>query len=439
MGRASPQVMRSKPIGRRAVLRGFTAQGVAVVIGLPALEIMLNEHGTAYAQGAPLLTRYGVWFFAGGMNQNWNPSQTGALNLGGSLAPLAPWKNHLTLISGLSGPSFGDYNTNRHIMGTAGGLSGYQPSNGAFTGPSIDHLASQQLQGGDTPSLQVGVSPALTAEKGTGWENISHRGANQPNPAEFDAARLLARLFTTAPAPLPTAVDEGPLRQSYLSAVRADVTDLNSKLGRRDQQLLDSYLSGISELEKTIAIKPVASPPVGTACANRPSLSGSGLEASSKNMAKVLALALACGKTRTFAFEFTKPNAFLKYPDLPDSHHNLGHSPQHARIVDSSAYTMQRFADLLAACNEIPEGAGTVLDNLAVLVQSDTSWDHSLTNMVAIIGGRAGGKLKGNLHVRSSGPVTRAALTAARAVGANLASVGAGDGLAKDSIGEVLS
>ncbi len=431
--------MVTKPLNRRAVLRGVAKQGMTVALGLPMLESMLTSHGTAYAALEPLPTRYGVWFVAGGFNQGWNPSGTGSLSLPGPLAPLEPFKSHLTMISGLYGPSFGDYATNRHLMGTAGGLSGYAPNGGAFGGPSIDHVVSQQLTGGALPSLQIGVSSALTAEKGTAWENISHRGTNQPNPAEFAPAKVLSRLFTdTGSTPTPTDIDEGPLHQSYLSAVREDAADLSKKLGQRDKLLLDSYLSGIADLEKAISTKPVGGTPPASMCSTNVPLGGTGLAGGTINMSKVLALALACGKTRVFAFEFTKPNAFLQYPGLPDSHHNLGHSPQNARIGESTAYAMARFADLLAAMKDIPEGAGTMLDNVAVLVQSDTSWDHSLDNMVAIIGGRAGGKLKGNVHVRSNGPITRAGLTAARACGANLTSVGSGDGMAKDSIAEVL-
>ena len=43
---------------RRTILRG--AAGVS--IGLPVLECMLNNHGTAYAQGQPIPKRYAIVF-----------------------------------------------------------------------------------------------------------------------------------------------------------------------------------------------------------------------------------------------------------------------------------------------------------------------------------------------------------------------------------------
>jgi hypothetical protein len=156
-------------------------------------------------------------------------------------------------------------------------------------------------------------------------------------------------------------------------------------------------------------------------------------------MGKIVAAALACRKTQVFTCQFTRPNAFVQYPGMPDSHHNLGHVPQNSRIGDSSAYTMARFADFLAPFDAIGEGAGTLLDQCAIVVQSDTAWDHVLSSMIGIVAGKAGGALKGGLHVRASGVSTRLGLTLGRACGANIASLGSGDGTAKDNVAEVLA
>ena len=47
---------------RRTVLRGALA-GSTVCLALPCLDAMLNDNGDAYAQGDPLPSRFGVWFF----------------------------------------------------------------------------------------------------------------------------------------------------------------------------------------------------------------------------------------------------------------------------------------------------------------------------------------------------------------------------------------
>ena len=46
---------------------------------LPVLEIMCNESGTAFAQGAPLPTTFGIFFWGNGIHPGslWTPSGDG--------------------------------------------------------------------------------------------------------------------------------------------------------------------------------------------------------------------------------------------------------------------------------------------------------------------------------------------------------------------------
>ncbi len=74
-----------------------------LALPLPLLDSYLNEHGTAFAQGAPLPKRYVTWFFGNGiLPPLWVPAATGvgdAWQLSEQLAPLAPVKDYLTVIS----------------------------------------------------------------------------------------------------------------------------------------------------------------------------------------------------------------------------------------------------------------------------------------------------------------------------------------------------
>ena len=64
-------------LDRRTILRG-TLGGTAVSLGLPPLEAMFNANGTAYAQGAPVIRRLGIFFWGGGVKHDrWNPATTG--------------------------------------------------------------------------------------------------------------------------------------------------------------------------------------------------------------------------------------------------------------------------------------------------------------------------------------------------------------------------
>ena len=58
-----------KSLDRRTFLRG--AAGVAV--GLPALEIMLNGNGDAYATGAPVVPRFLVCFAGCSLGADFDP------------------------------------------------------------------------------------------------------------------------------------------------------------------------------------------------------------------------------------------------------------------------------------------------------------------------------------------------------------------------------
>ena len=82
-------------ISRRALLKGLTAAGSQIVVGLPPLVSMFNSHGTAYAAetpaGAekPIESRFVLWFNGNGIPERyWIPSEEGA-RLRDDAVPLA--------------------------------------------------------------------------------------------------------------------------------------------------------------------------------------------------------------------------------------------------------------------------------------------------------------------------------------------------------------
>ncbi|MFM7734585.1 MAG: hypothetical protein ACKPBU_01195, partial [Alphaproteobacteria bacterium] len=83
--------MRCTRIDRRTVLRGMLG-GAAVSIGLPLLEVFLDDHGSAYADGGALPVRFGTWFWGCGLNPGrWVPKKLGAdYDTPAEIAVLAP-------------------------------------------------------------------------------------------------------------------------------------------------------------------------------------------------------------------------------------------------------------------------------------------------------------------------------------------------------------
>jgi hypothetical protein len=86
-------------------------------------------------------------------------------------------------------------------------------------------------------------------------------------------------------------------------------------------------------------------------------------------------------------------------------HHDMTHDALRNDDVDAATiYTMQRFADLLAALRNTNEGDGNLLDNSCVLLGSDASsgLTHSVYDQPCIVAGRGGGVLEyPAVHYRS--------------------------------------
>jgi hypothetical protein len=157
-----------------------------------------------------------------------------------------------------------------------------------------------------------------------------------------------------------------------------------------------------------------------------------------KAMSDLLAVVLACDQTRVFSIQFSGSTARTVFwqVNMTGGHHQMTHDePGLQPLVHASTiFTMQNFATLLQSLKAVPEGAGNLLDNCAILASTDTSDGraHSLTDYPILIAGKGGGFLKyPGIHYRSvtSENTSMALLTVLRAAGTNLSTVGAGLGL----------
>jgi len=334
--------MRKMILGRRAVLRGALAGGGLATLPLPRLGAMLNGNGTAYAAGEPLRRIYGTWFWANGVfPSRWTPKTEGAnFELSEQLMPFANVKRHLTVISrmavktGRSGP---------HLY-HGGALTGSPGANKQADLPSIDQLIAGKI-GADTPlkSLEVGVCKARPTGTAPLYYNVSWRGANAPNPADFDPHSVFMRLFGAGSpgamlgkkptTPAPDTAGLTTVRKSVLDAITQDTRDLSVRLGSEDRQRLEKHLEGIRSLEKRLvpgqggvsaACQPAADPgvPPDTKAEAPPELN--------KAMADLVVAALSCDLTRVFTFTFNYAGAHLYFRNLgpalsKDFHTQIAH------------------------------------------------------------------------------------------------------------------
>jgi hypothetical protein len=447
--------MRKMMLDRRTVLRGVLAGGGLAVMPLPRLGAMMNGNGNAYASGEALRRVYGTWFWGNGVAPNhWTPTAEGSdFPLSEQLAPLAKVKNNLTVVSGMSvltGRTGAHLYHSGALTGSVGG------ANKAADLPSIDFLISNKI-GTDTPfkSLEIGVSTASPKAGSPLYTNVSWRGANAPQPADFDPKSVFNRLFGAGspgaslgnkPAAVPTGPDPtavNNVRKSVLDAITADAHDLSARLGSEDRQRLDKHLEGIRSLEKRLtpgaggAVGGMGCTPVAAASTVPPDSKAEANPDLNKAMADLLIAALSCDLTRVFTFIFTYPAAHVYFRNLgldKDFHAQICHGEggDQPSFNKGVIYTMESWAYLLEGMDSIKEGAGTLLDNSLVYGSTCVAWgkNHAFTQWPVMMVGRAGGALKGNTHVKApdGDNLSKVAMTIGNIFGLGLTEFGKGGG-----------
>ncbi|MFO0727327.1 MAG: DUF1552 domain-containing protein [Myxococcota bacterium] len=468
-------------LSRRALLRG-AAYGVGAAIGLPMLDIMLNDHGTAMADGAPLPKRFGAWYWGNGVRADqWFPSGNGPdWQLTPLLQPLAAVKDYVSVVEGTV--VYIPYQVTGHfgsLMAITSGTLG-TPQGGlnyAYANKTMDQAIADRI--GTTTrfkSLHFGVASTDTSDADFGVVNkaISHNGPNSPNLPVFDPIAMYDRVFGAGFSPPGdlAAITLGN-RKSVLDLVAADTRRLQSRLGARDKQRLDQHLTGITELERQLTSMPMNSTcPVPM----RPTSSYAALDAEQVQWEPLTAVqtdlavfALACDQTRVFTFRFSPANDFTIYPGFPPfqldpnttdtgtsmhayTHYEGGDQPNVAICVN---YAMTKLALMLERLKNTPEGAGNLLDNCGIFAFSECTEGHTHNATVApgipiLVAGRAGGALvHPGIHWVSPGQgdgpgenrgknVSAVPLTLMQALGTGITSWGNDEGRATRVIQELL-
>ena len=440
--------MRSNKFNRRSLLKGVLA-GSVVTIGLPALELFLNSHGSAFAEegggssGFP--RRFGLFFWGNGIiPERWVPTTDGPdWEMSQQLEPLSHLRD---VISVVTGTRVGVPNTAPHFAGAAGLLSGTPLADAygdnTFAAPSIDQLIAAKL--GESTRFR---SLEFGAEPGSG---LSYNGPNSTNPPEKSPLALFERVFGgnfqlggDGPIVDPTLA----LRRSVLDAVMDDISSLKATVGSTDKQRLEQHFESIRGLEKRLA-KLEEDPPNLAACAipaeplseypdilGRPQLS-----AKNRAFCDVVALALACDQTRVFSNFFTYPVSNNLFPEAPAGHHQLTHDElgDQPEVHKITLQCVEELAYQIESLQKIQEGDGTLLDHMVLLGSTEVSLGktHSLEEFPVVLAGGCDGKLKTGIHYRSVGAenTSKVMLSIIRATGVDAASFGSEGGEATDGL-----
>jgi hypothetical protein len=444
-----------KPVSRRRLLRGSFAGGTAIAIGLPLLEAMLDTHGERLAHGQALPKRFGVFFFGNGRGveaAKWRPTGTGAnWTPSVELAPLASIKDYVSVVTGMNAKL--DKSPQGHHKGSVAILSGHdfitQPANNApyrstFAKPSIDQVAAQVL-GKDTAfkSLEIGISKRVINGEGTTIQYISHNGPDSGNPPELSPRNLFTRLFAGGAAAAPSGAPAMPdpvraMRKSILDVVLDDLSALGQRVGSADRSRLDQHAESIRAIERRLDTTSEGATatcsPVQPSADPTSSNSKEPVEERMQAMGDLLALAMTCDVSRVFSIQFIGSAAGPVFWQVgaDRGHHDISHDGESSQDVIEACtiFTMKQLAGLLTKFRDTPDGAGNLLDSMALLATSDTSDGaaHSVNDYPILVAGKAGGALvHPGVHYASMGEHTnRVLLTLLRAVGVQQTELGMG-------------
>jgi len=265
-----------------------------------------------------------------------------------------------------------------------------------------------------------------------------------PLPPERDPAKLFNTLFGMGTPTVGVPIEiSNQLRRSVLDAVLADAKRLQMTVGSADAKRIDAHMEYVRALEMRIPTMPGgANPPPTVPVCQAPAtptekaanLDLAKVTATSKVMNKLIAVALSCNMTRVYSHLWSGARDDNHYPiiQLDTEHHTLTHSnaAANAKAAQIEKYIMGQYADLAQTLKDTPMGAGNLLDNTIIYGISDVAEpnSHVHKNYHIVLMGHAGGKIKGNRHLRPTGrKVTELMLTLQKVMGMNVSSFGSWD------------
>jgi hypothetical protein len=406
-------------LSRRTVLRGL-----GVSLALPLLDAMLPDSVLAAgAVGAP--RRLAFLYVPNGIHMpNWTPKKEGAdFDLPATLEPLAPFRDHLLVLTGLTadkarphGDGPGD-----HARAMAAYLTGCQPRKTAGAnikvGISADQIAAQKV-GAATKfaSLEIGCEGGRQAGNcDSGYScayssTLSWRTESSPVAKETNPRLVFERLFAVGGKNSAATFKQAAYKRSLLDFVAEDARGLKRRLGGADQRKLDEYLGGVREIERRLARVEKATDFKGVP-GGYPAPTGlpRGMKEHLRLLGDVLVLAFQADLTRICTFVFANEGSNRPYRDevgISEGHHDLSHhgrkKEKMAKIQKINRFHIEQLAYVLGRLKSVKEGAGTLLDSVMLSYGSGNSDGnrHNHDDLPVLLIGKGGGTIRPGRHLR---------------------------------------
>jgi hypothetical protein len=372
---------------------------------------------------------------------DWTPKAEGRdFELGRILQPLAPFKDKLTIVSGLE---------NRHANGpvhsiTPGTwLSGVSPrvSHDPYGGVTADQIAAQHISQ-DTPLPSIEVATEETKSIGAGvcdrdygcsyGATISFRTPSTPLPMEFNPRKLFNKLFGQGDTP----EERELLAKEYtsiLDLVASEAAALQKQLGPADRAMLGDYLETVREIERRVQkleerdLSALELPEVPVGIPNS-------FDEHINLQFDLIALAYQANITRVATMMMAAEVSNMTYNHLgvPDAFHPVSHhqnNPQRIeKLIKIQNYHTKVLANFLTKLAALPDGDGSMLDHSLIVYGSNMSNSNAHDHFPlpsAVIGGGCG-KLAGGQHLRYADrtPVSNLLLTVLDRAGVQVESLG---------------
>jgi hypothetical protein len=412
-------IVLKRTLPRRTFLRGAGA-----AIALPLLDAMVP----ALAQSsAPKPQRLGFVYIPNGVAMNfsgvnfWTPKTVGKrLELSRILTPLAPFKDKLTVVSGLAhheADAQDDGANGDHTRATSSWLSGARAkrTEGADvqSGITADQVAARVL-GGETPLPSLELAIDLNFLSGQ-CENsyaciylntLAWVDANSPLPTENNPRIVFERLFGNGGTTAQRAALARENR-SILDSVTEDFAKLARSLGQQDRTVVDGYLDSVREVERRIAAVERLGDEAGLPALERPRGIPEVFGDHVKLMYELQWLAFQADMTRVVTFMLGRELNFRTYPEIGflEGHHGVSHHgdrpEQLEKLARLNTYHTELFAGFLAKLASTPEGDGTLLNHSLFLYGASLSNPnlHAHYDLPLSLVGGAGGALEGDRHL----------------------------------------
>ena len=362
--------------------------------------------------------RFGVVYVPNGIAmEHWTPTQEGrGFDLTPILQPLAPFRDQMTVVSGLRG-----YWTPAHAGASTTFLTGAAGVAGE-TAPvadiSMDQILAREYgQETELASLQLAIDSRANAGQCSGGHScvytntICWRSQTTPLPMENNPRVVFEQMFGDSGSTDP-AIRLARMQRdrSILDSVTEKVSDLRREIGQADSLKIDEYLDGVRDIERRIQ-RAEQQPSFDVPELEQPEGIPATFAEHVELMFDLQLLAHQTDLTRVSTFMLGREVSSRTYTEIgiPDAHHPLSHheyDPERiAMMAKINAYHAGLFADYLAKLRATPDGDGSLLDSMMILYgcgMSDSN-AHSPLNLPVLLLGGCGGQLEGGRHLKYEG------------------------------------